>query len=250
MRTLFFILTSIVLFQPVFSQDLKSMIHEAERLESLPNEKAAFEYFKVVNKKFPGNVHVLTKCSELCSRIGNRESDTKSRDAYYEAGIIYAKQALKIDPNSDEAHVSYAIALGRTSLLKGGKAKIADAKEIKNHADIALRINPSNFKAWHIIGKWNFEVSNLNMLEKTATKVFYGGLPGATLKNAIIAYEKARALKTGFLLNHLELAKAYKRNDDDKKAIASLRQIIALPAQTEDDPRIKREANQLLKKWN
>jgi tetratricopeptide (TPR) repeat protein len=226
------------------------MIYEAERLEALPNEKAAFEYFKIINKKFPGNVYVLTKCSELCSRIGNRESDPKSRDTYYQAGIIYAKQALKIDPKSDDAHVSYAIALGRTSLLKGSKAKIADAKEIKNHADIALKINPSNFKAWHIIGKWNFEVSNLSMFERAATKVFYGGLPGATLMNAIIAYEKARSLKTGFLLNHLELAKAYKRNDDDKKAIASLKQILSLPGQTEDDPRIKKEANMLLKQWN
>ncbi len=250
MRFLLYFLFLIQFSFGVTAQDVHSLIREAERVERLPNEKAAFDQFKIINKKFPGQTYVLSKCSELCSRIGNREKDEKMRDAYYRAAVGYAKQALQINSGSDDAHVAMAIALGRVSLLKGGKEKIAGAKEIKMHAEKALAINPNNFKAWHIIGKWNFEVSNLSMMERAATKVFYGGLPGATMKNAIAAYEKARLLSYNFLLNHLELAKAYYKNEENKKAIASLKVILNLPSTTEDDARIKAEAMSLIKKWD
>lgn len=250
MKAVFFLLLLTTSFNSVIAQDINSVIKEADRLEAIPDEKAAFQKFKEVLKMQPINLYALTKCSELCSRIGHREKDTKSRDNYYNAAIIYAQTALKVSPLSDEANVAMAIAVGRTVLIKSGKEKIIAVKDIKRYADIALKTNPNNFKAWHILGKWNFEVSNLNMIERSATKIFYGGLPDASLKNAIADYEKAKALSPTFMLNYLELAKAYRRNDDTKMAIAQLRKLLTLPIQTEDDPRIKAEAQKLIQDWN
>jgi tetratricopeptide (TPR) repeat protein len=230
-------------------QDFNVLLKEADRLEAIPNEKAAFNQFKEALKLQPQNVYVLTKCSELCSRIGNREKNTSTRDAFYTAAQSYARTALQFHPNNDEANVAMAIAIGRVALLKTGKEKISAVKEIKRHADLALKANNRNFKAWHIIGKWNYEVSNLNMMERAATKVFYGGLPNASLKESIRAYEFAKGLNPGFILNYLELAKAYNRNDERPKAIALLKIIPGLPSKTEDDPRIKTEAAALLKSW-
>lgn len=241
-----FLLTSVSTLR---SQDIPALIREADRLESIPDEKAAFSKFKLVLKLDHSNLYALTKCSELCSRIGNREPDPKARDSYYAAAVIYARNALKLYPQSDEANVVMGIAIGRTSLVKSGKEKIIAAKDIMHYAEAALKINPNNFKAWHIIGKWNYEVSSLNFMEKAATKVFYGGLPNASLKNAIAAYEKARALKATFLLNYLELAKACKKNKEKQKALALLKALLLQPSQTEDDPRIKNEAATLIKNW-
>lgn len=233
----------------LLSQDIQVLIKEGKRLEKIPDEKAAFSKFKLILKHDPGNLYALTKCSELCSRIGKREKDPGSRDSYYNAAVIYAKNALRLFPQSDEANVVMGIALGRSSLVKSGKEKIAAAKEIKHYAETALKYNPSNFKAWHIIGKWNFEVSNLNLLERAAAKVLYGGLPNASLKNAIYAYEKARVLNPNFLLNYLELAKAYKKNNEKQKSIELLKTLLNLPSQIEDDPLIKNETTALLKSW-
>lgn len=234
---------------PCPTQDIHSLISEAEKTILIPNEKAAFEQYKIINKKYPENAMVLSKCSELCSRIGNREVSPKTRDAYYAAGIGFAKQALQTDPNYDEAHVAYAIAIGRVSLTKSGKEKITNVKEIKQHAEKALSINPNNFKAWHILGKWNYEVANLNFLEKAAVKVFYGGLPNASIIESIKAYDKARMINPDFILNYLELAKAYHKQNDDKKAISYLEHILKLNPKTEDDPRIKKEAMELIQRW-
>ncbi|MBS1495861.1 MAG: hypothetical protein JSU03_09635 [Bacteroidetes bacterium] len=231
------------------SQDIVSVINEANRLEAIPDENAAFQKFKEAVRIQPVNVYALSKCSELCSRIGHRQTNTKSRDSYYQAAITYAQSALKVSPQSDDANVAMAIAVGRVVLIKSGKEKISAVKDIKKYADIALKANPDNFKAWHILGKWNYEVSNLNMIERAAAKVFFGGLPDASLKNSIADYEKAKALSPQFMLNYLELAKAYHRNDETKLALEQLKKVLILPAKTEDDPRIKAEAQQLIKDW-
>lgn len=249
MKWIYLFLFAFFLSSSLSAQEINTLIREAERQESQLQEKEALRSFKEALKLQPLNVYVLSKCSELCSRIGHRESDHRLRDEYYEAAAIYAKTALKYYPNNDEAHVSMAIALGRTALTKSGKEKIAQVKEIRSHADRAIQLNPNNFKAWHVIGKWYYEVANLNFVEKSAVKLFYGGLPKANWSLAIHAYEKARALKPDFMLNYLELARAYHKNDENEKAIAQLKTLLQLNVKTADDTRIKEEASQLLASW-
>lgn len=233
-----------------FSQDLNAVIKEADRLEAIPDEKAAFLKFKEALKIQPSNLYALTKCSELCARIGGREKvNKKLRDEYYETAVIYAKTALRLYPESDEANVAMALAIGKSILLKGGKEKISAVKDLKAYADKAIAENPRNFKAWHILGKWNYEVSNLSGIERAGAKVMYGGLPSASLKTSIACYEKAKTLSPSFILNYLELAKAYNRNDEQDKGLAQLRFLLTLKNQTEDDPRIKTEAEGLIKSW-
>lgn len=233
-----------------FAQDINAAIKEGDRLEHVPDEKAAFHKFKEVLKLSATNSYALNKCSELCSRIGQRETvNTKLRGEYYLAAKIYAETSLKVDPKNSEANCVMAIALGRSSLSKSGKEKIINAKEIKKYVDAAIANDPKNFKAWHVLGRWQYEISNLNGLERGLVKLLYGGLPPATLKQSIYAFEKARTLRPEFILNYYEMAKAYKDNGNKAKAIAYLQLMLTLPNQTEDDPDIKEKSRALLKDW-
>jgi tetratricopeptide (TPR) repeat protein len=112
-----------------------------------------------------------------------------------------------------------------------------------------LKNDPQNFKAWHILGRWHYELSNLNLLERAAVKVLYGGVPAASIKESIQAFEKARSIVPGLILNYLEMAKAYKQHDQRDKAIAYLKFMLSLPNQTEDDTAIKEMGKKLLKEW-
>ena len=236
-------------FNKISAQDYNAFIKEADRLETIPNEKAALAKFKEALKLQPTSLYALTKCSELYCRVGGREKSTKVRDEYYATAQTYAKTALRLHPNSDEANVAMAFSIAKTLMLKSGKEKIIAVKELKSYGDKAVIQNPKNFKAWHVLGKWNYEVSNLNALEKVAVKIIYGGLPAASLNNSIMYYEKAKSLAPLFTLNYLELAKAYHKNDDDIKAISLLNYLLSIKNQTEDDPRIKAEAEKLIKNW-
>jgi len=237
-------------FTVIIAQDITVLTQEAEKLEAALNEKAALEKFQQVIKLQPANVHALTKCSELCSRIGNREPSAKVRITYYETAQKFAALALKIDPVNSAANCMMAIALGRVSLEKSGKEKVKAAKEIKKYVDIALKNDPQNYKAWHVLGRWNYEISDLGFIEKAAVNVLFGGMPKASFKNAVQAFEKAKVLSTGFVLNYFELAKAYKKNGQKKNAIASLNTMLQLPNSTEDDEASKTKARKLLKEWN
>ncbi len=249
MKFLSLYLFSIFVSFNIFSQDVSAIIKEADRLEAAADEKAAFAKFKEALKIQPNNLHALTRCSELCSSIGNRETNTKTRDDYFKVALIYAKTAYKLYPESDAANVSMAIAVGRIVLLKSGKEKMVYVKELKGYVEKAIAVNPNNFKAWHILGKWHYELSGLSGFERTAAKLIYGALPASSLASAITCYEKAKALSSHFALNYLELAKAYKRNGEKAKAISQLNYLLTLPNKIHDDEKIKGEARGLLKKW-
>ena len=234
---------------PATGQDISVLLKEADMQEYLPNEKAAFAKYKEVLKLQPTNQYALNKCSELCSRIGKRQTNPKLIEDYFSAAKAYAGIALKINPANSESNCVMAIALGRTSLNRSGKEKINSAKEIKKYVDAALKNDPKNFKAWHVLGRWNYEISNLNLFERSAVKIFYGGLPDGSLSESIRAFEKSQLITDGFILNYYELAKAYKRNDQTAKAIAVLTKMLTIKNQTEDDTVTKDAGRKLLNEW-
>lgn len=246
-RYLFLILILFLNRTISFSQNSDDLFREAERIEFQPNEKLALnKYFQLIKLK-PDHFSALYKCSELCSRIGSREKDNNTRDDYYNKALYYAKQLVKLNPNSDLSYVAMGIASGRIALTKSGKDKVSYVRDIKRYADMAIKINPESYKAWHILGKWNYEVSNLNFFESLAVEMLFGGLPDASINASIRCYEKARQLKPEFCLNYLELAKAYEKNDQKDMAIAILKKVMLIPNSNEDDPIVKKEASQLLK---
>lgn len=247
MKALLIFIFSVLFFIKVSSQDILALTNEANRLETVPDENAAFNKFKEILKIQPTNIYALNKCSELCSRIGKRQVDKRVKNDYYEAAKTYAGIALKIDSNNAEANCVMAIALGRSSLNKSGKDKIISAREIKIYVDRSIKSDPKNFKAWHVLGRWNYELGNLNFIERATAKILYGSIPEGSVKDAIAAFEKSNSISDGFILNYFELAKAYNKNDEKNKAINTINKMLLMPNHTEDDAEIKQDARKLLK---
>lgn len=230
------------------TQSASTLIKEADNLERSLKEVSAYNKFREVLRIDPRNYYALWKCSELCSRIGNRQQTKKAKEDYFRAGKIYAETAIKVNQNGADGYYALAVAMGRKALIESGNERINAVREIKINAEKAISLNPNHGRAWHVIGKWHYEVSNLNAIEKAALKVIYGGLPKASIRESIAAYEKAKNLEPVFALNNLELAKAYHRNSQNEKAIALLKVLPSIPNKTEDDPRIKEEGRLLLQK--
>lgn len=237
------------LFSTLFcsAQDINQLIKEAQQYEKDLQELNALAKYKDVLRLQPTNILALTKSSELCSRIGARNKANKAKmNDFFAAAKTYAELALRVAPQNSESNFVMAMVTGRLAMSGTTKEKISAVHDIKKYADLSIQYNPSNFKAWHVVGKWYYELSNLNGLERAAAKLFYGGLPKGNYKDAIIAYEKARSLEPTFMLNYLELAKAYRKNKEAEKAIPLLKIMLTLPNKTEDDERIRNEGKKLL----
>jgi hypothetical protein len=242
----FLLLLFLVLPFENFSQDIKSLLLEAQEQESAFKENEAFQKYAEILRIQPSNMFALCKCSELCSRIGNRQTERSKKTDYFKAARTYAEAALRVNPNNSEANFVMAFAMGRLSLMSSGKEKIVAARDIKYYADISIKADPGNYKPYHVLGKWNYEVSDLNSFERTLAKLFFGGLPKASLKNSIIYFEKSRTLNPSFVLNYLELARAYRRSDQKNKSIELLNKMLTLPNILIDDSRAKKLGRQLL----
>ncbi len=169
---------------------------------------------------------------------------------YFNAAKVYANAALKTAPNNSDANFVMSLAMARIAIVSSGKDRIVAVKNIKLYADNAVNADPSNFKAYTLLGIWNYEVSNLNAMERGLAKLLFGGLPTASLESAIIFCEKSRSINPGFVLNYLALAKAYRKNDEKSKAIACLKLMSSLPSEMFDDIRAKKEGRELLDELN
>jgi tetratricopeptide (TPR) repeat protein len=229
------------------AQKESDLILQAERFEAAMNENAAFETFRKVVSINPSNYYALWKLSELYSRVGNRQATTEKKKEFFMHGRKYAETAIRVNPRGADGYYALAVSMGRLALLQGGKDRIEAVKEIRSNAERAIKLNPSHGRAWHVMGKWHYEVSGLNFFEKTGVRLIYGGLPPASIEESIQAYEKAKLLEPNFALNFLELAKAYQRSGQTAKAIEQLKRLPAIPEKTADDSRIKREGAKMLR---
>lgn len=238
-------------FAPLFiaAQDVETLFAEARKLESEFKDADALQKYIEIQRLQPSNLTALCKVSELYSLVGRRQPGTDKQKSYFKSARSYAQQALKLNPSSAEANFVMAFAMGRMVIVSSGEEKIKAVKEIKVYAEKCLQLDPSNFKAYHILGRWHFEVSDLSSFEKWLVKVMYGSLPPASLADAIANYEKSKQLDPGLSVNYLELAKCYHRKEDNKKAAEYLHQLLKLPNRMADDPTVKKEATALLKKW-
>jgi tetratricopeptide (TPR) repeat protein len=229
-----------------YAQTGDELVDQARQLEKQMKDAAALSIYKDALKVQPDNVAALTGASELSSREGFRVADKEEKNRNYTEAKSYAEQALKLAPENAEANYVMAVALGRIALNSGAKEKVAASKEVKRYTELAIKFNPKYAKAFHVLGKWNYEVANMNALEKAAAKMLFGGMPEATLQDAISNYEKCRKLDPSFLPNYLELARAYKENDELEKAIEVLRKAVTLRPIYQDDLNIKSACKKML----
>src|ERR1700722_1143794 len=217
------------------SQDVPALLQQAARLESDFKEEDALVKYQETVRLQPHNVFALCHCSDLSCRIGNRQDSRDKKIDYFKAGRDYADAAWRLDSTSSEANVVMAFSIGRIILLESGREKVAGAGAIKRYAETAIRYDPDNYKAWHILGRWHYEVSGLNFIERTLAKWFYGALPDASLQESIHDYEKSMSLRPGFMLNYLELAKACHRDGQNASASQLLRRLDSLMDGMYDD---------------
>ncbi len=229
------------------AQDVNVMLKEAENLEYKLKEVEALDKYKQVLVEDGKNLKALVKSAELTAAIGARLPAKKDKQLYYQSALAFAQRAINVDATSADANYVVAVASGKlTDVETENKKIVAYVKDVKVYVDKALSINPNHAKANYTLGKWHLEMVNLAGYKKVAVKLLYGGLPNGTLESAILYMEKCRSIDQYFMLNCLDLAKAYVQNSKPPKAIEVLQKLVKLPLRTADDAAIKEEGKKML----
>lgn len=248
MKKVLLLLCAAVISFSVNAQSAADYVKKGNAAVKSKKEKLALDYYKKALAADKKNADAYAGASLMYSRIGNRQATKATKVKYFKAAKAHALLAVKLKPNSSFNNYTVAVAMGRMALISGSKEKVAASRDIKKYADKAIKLNPKNAAAWNVLGKWNFAVSNLNFAEKAAANVIFGGLPNGDINKAIAAYEKCKQLDPTYVLNYLDLAKAYKQVKKISQAKAMLKKGLSLSTKLYDDAAHQKAMKVLLAK--
>jgi hypothetical protein len=231
-----------------FSQDIAVQVKEAENLEKQLKEDLAYEKYRSLAVTDPSNIKFQVKAALLAMSNAARQKDKNQKKMYTEMAKTHADKAIALNANSADANYAMAVVSGgMTEVVDENKKKIEYVKLIKTYADKALSIDPNHARANHVLGKWHYEVSELNWIKKAAVKAIFGGMPEASIDTAIQRMEKCRSLDQYYMLNYFDLAKAYQAADKPEKELEILNKLVKLPILTADDTSLKEQGRKRLK---
>jgi tetratricopeptide (TPR) repeat protein len=231
----------------LLAQNTSTLIQQAEQLERQLKEADASNLYQAVLLQDPRNVQALCKLAELQSILGEKATDKKTKQLYFETSYSFAKRAWLADSNRVESNYVMAMASGKmTDFESDNKKVVGYVRDIKDYAERAIKINPNYGKAQYVLGKWHYEMYILSGFKKAAVKLMYGGLPSGDPDIAIACMEKCRTLEPYFVSNYLDLGRAYKEVRKPTQAIDILTKLQKLPNRNSADPLLKATGATLL----
>jgi len=211
------------------------------------NLVAALQHYEEAAKIDSLNVEALWKAANAAVDLG--EFNDAERESYYARGEQLARQAVKANPNSADAHFVLAKAQGRVALSKGKRDKVKYAGVVHDEAREALRLDQTHAGALHVYGMWNAEIMRLSRIERWAARNLLGGgvLGEANWENAQQSLERAVSIEPNRITHRLDLAAVYADRDQKDKAREQYEMIARLPVADFNDPRYKDIAAQRLR---
>jgi tetratricopeptide (TPR) repeat protein len=242
------ILISCILFTPVFADnEITVQIAKGDSLFNLFDNKGALEHYLTALQLDSMNYEANWKAARAFTDVGENIEDDDERAEFYLKGSLCARKAVQIDSMGAKAHLYLSISLGRVALDAGAKERIKLSKEIKKEVDLAIKYDPNNDTAYHVLGRWNRKLSNLSWIEKGFADMFLGGVPEeASEENAVAAFQKAIELKPSHINHHLELGITYEMMDMEEEAKKEFQICLDLPKSDSDDDKYKVQAQEFL----
>jgi tetratricopeptide (TPR) repeat protein len=214
--------------------DLKFQAAEALK-DYLPAEKLE-----------PKNVRLLLR---IARQYRHLMTDATAREDQLRLGGIalsYAQRAAALAPNDSEAQLSPAITYGKMLPFQGTKEQVEASPRIKEAADKAIKLDPRNDTAWHVLGRWHQVLANVSLIKRTLAQLIYGKLPASTNEEAVTCFEKAIEINPHRPRHYIELGRTYAQMGRSADAQRFIEKGLAMPDVEKDDPEIKRRGRETL----
>lgn len=138
------------------------------------------------------------------------------------------------------------VSKGRLALFSDNKTKVRLAKEAQEAARAALALEPGNDLAHHLMGRWHYEMAQINFVMRQLIRIVYGAaLSPGRFEDALSEFESAVSLNPHKLIHRVELGRTHLRLGHRRQAYEQLSASLAL--EVEDiNAKLQREDAELL----
>jgi tetratricopeptide (TPR) repeat protein len=230
---------------------LTNLLADGFRHEQLGETDAALQSYLAASRLAPTNVDILCLLAkQYCDSMHLAANHTACKIAA-EHALACATNALQFAPDSSKAHVCAAICYAKNFPYLDNQKRVAYSRLIKAEAEKAIALDPNYDLAYHMLGRWNFEVSNMGFFLRGLVRMAYGGLPKASKETAIQNFKKAIELAPNRIIHHLQLARLYHYTDQENLTAEELKKCDTLTPLDMDDKDAQRIARKISesRKW-
>tara|TARA_Y100001970_G_scaffold285779_1_gene406409 strand:- start:1371 stop:2126 length:756 start_codon:yes stop_codon:yes gene_type:complete len=232
-----------------FSYDIQFEILKSDSLYENGEHNKSFSIIKRIYNNNANNPDVVFRMARSIFLKAQNEKNKKKQIQYYYKGLKQAEKALRLDPYNGYANFWYAAYLGRIGELEGTKQAILNSYEVKKYALIAIDLEPECYSAHHMMGRWHYELANLNEFEKKIASIVYTRLPEGSYSEAISFFEKAIQIKPNEIRHHFWLAKTYYAIGDKKLSEYEFNVVNNLIAKDNEDREFQSESRKYLESF-
>lgn len=226
--------------------DFTELVKQGDVYDAQFKPEAALQYYLPAEELKPDDAALLVKIARQhvyrMSELSKAGQLASGRTA-----LSYAERAVKLAPNECDSHLALAICLGKLTPLMSNREGIEASRRIKTAAETAVKLNPKNDYAWHLLGRWHQELAQIGGVTRAVALVVYGGLPAASHDEAVRCFQKAVLLKPDRLIHSVELGRTFAlmgRKDDAREWI---NKGLAMPDRDRDDPETRQRGLKTLR---
>jgi tetratricopeptide (TPR) repeat protein len=194
----------------------------------------------------PGDPETLWRVARQYALLMNDATSDEQQQELGEKALEYAKRGVALDPGHAKSVLSVAICYGRLIRFVSPRTKVEYSRLVKEYAEKALQLDPTDSYAWHVLGAWNYELAQMGAFTRTFVKVVYGGMPQASNEEAERLFRRAVELAPERVSHRVELGRTFAALGRTAEARDELRRALSLPNREKDDAESKQRASRTL----
>jgi len=222
------LLLATALASPGRAGEREAVLAQAAAAEHSLDLGKALQCYLAADRLQPNDPVVLQKIARQYSNLSDGIASPEERRRMVETALGYAERSVALQPKSAVNVLSLAICHGKLAAVSAVRQKIALSRLVRDEALRALDLDPSYGWADYVLGCWNLGVASLNGAERLVTRVFYGGLPPASVDNAIHLLQRAVELDPDEPTHVIELGFAYRAAGRETAARAAFQRGLAM----------------------
>ncbi len=240
--------TALLLTLPLYAGPADALIKQGDAFAAKWQTTQALESYVSAEKIEPQNAHILVCIAREYRHLLGDSTQVGDKLKFGGIALDYSLRAAALAPNDSEAQIAPAITYGKMLPFQSGKQQFEGSKRIKESADRAIKLDPNNDIAWHILGRWHRALADISMLKRMFAPLVYGKLPTSTNEEAVTCFERALKINPNRLMHSIELGHTYVQMGRTADARKWINKGLAMPNVDKDDPATKTMGRELLKK--
>lgn len=232
----------------ISAQTAEDLIQTGQAYEAKLDTHRALTYFLEAEKLQPKNANLLVSIARQYRHLMAEAESEKEKMRLGGQALDYGHRAARLAPQNSDAQLSTAISYGKMLPLLGSKEQLEHSKVIRQGAERAIKLNPRNDLAWHIMGRWHRNIAEITGLKRTLAAVIYEKLPETTHADAVKCFTKAIEINPHRVIHYIELGRTYALMGKPEEARRYLARGLKMPSVEKDDEESKAQARGVLAK--